>query len=121
MRCKYKKIDDERKFKLNVGSFEFGSTDELLASKQTTVLYACLFVVWVVLTALAVSRGSRFITTLVLPFALMTGIFVSLAIDYIKNRLSNDKLIVGAFFLTGILMRFILVICFILVTWQVMY
>jgi len=98
-----KKIDDERKFKLNVGTFEFGSTDELLASKQTTVLYACLFVVWVVLTALAVSRGSRFITTLVLPFALMTGIFVSLAIDYIKNRLSNDKLIVGAFFLTGFL------------------
>jgi dolichyl-diphosphooligosaccharide--protein glycosyltransferase len=33
----------------------------------------------------------------------MTGIFVSLAIDYIKNRLSNDKLIVGAFFLTGFL------------------
>ncbi|WP_407376386.1 STT3 domain-containing protein, partial [Methanobrevibacter sp.] len=98
-----KKIDDERKFKLNIGNFSFGSTDELLASKQITVLYACLFVVWVIITALAVSRGSRFITTIVLPFGLMTGIFVGFAIDYIKNKLKNDNVILGIVFVTAFL------------------
>ena len=98
-----KKIDDENKFKLNLGNFNFGSTDELLASKQITILYATLFVVWVVLTALAVSRGSRFITTIVLPFGLMAGIFVGFATDYIKNKLSDDRILVALFFITGFL------------------
>jgi len=98
-----KKIDDDRKFKLNIGDFNFGSTDELLASKRTTILYTTLFVVWVVVTALAVSRGSRFITTIVLPFGLMAGVFLGFAGDYIKNKLNNDKLIVAAFFITGFL------------------
>ena len=86
-----KKLDDDRKLKLNLGNFSFGSTDELLASKRLTVLYATLFVVWVVITALAVTRGSRFITTIVLPFGLMAGIFVGFATDYIKNKMNNDK------------------------------
>ncbi len=88
-----KKIDDERKLKLNLGNFDFGSSDELLSSKRTTVLYTCLFVVWVVITALAVSRGSRFTTTFVLPFGFMAGMFVGFAIDYIKNKFDNDKLL----------------------------
>ncbi|WP_458403382.1 STT3 domain-containing protein [Methanobrevibacter sp.] len=98
-----KKIDDERKLSINIGDFSFGSTDELLASKQLTILYACLFVVWVVVTALAVSRGSRFITTIVLPFGLMAGIFVGVATDYIKNKLNNDNLITGIVFVTAFL------------------
>ncbi|WP_298503055.1 STT3 domain-containing protein, partial [uncultured Methanobrevibacter sp.] len=98
-----KKIDDEHKFKLNLGSFSFGSTDEILSSKRLTVLYATLFVVWVVLTALAVSRGSRFITTIVLPFGLMAGIFTGFAIDYIKNKLNNDKWIVVVLFVAAFL------------------
>ena len=98
-----KKIDDERRFNLNVGSFNFGSVEELLTSKRTTILYATLFVVWVVITALAVSRGSRFITTIVLPFALLTGIFVGFATDYIKNKLTDDRILVVLFFFTGFL------------------
>ena len=98
-----KKIDDDLKSKINFGNFEFGSTDELLSSKHLTILYATLFVVWVVITALAVSRGSRFITTIVLPFGLMAGIFVGFATDYIKNKLDNDKWMVAIAVLCGFL------------------
>ncbi|MBQ2832818.1 STT3 domain-containing protein [Methanobrevibacter sp.] len=98
-----KKIDDKLKFKINVGDIGFGSTDELLSSKRLTVLYTCLFVVWVVITILAVTRGSRFITTIVLPFGLLAGIFTGFAIDYIKNKLSNDKWIAALFFIFGFL------------------
>ena len=98
-----KKIDNDLKLKLNLGNFDFGSTDELLTSKRLTALYATLFVVWVVLTALAVSRGSRFITTIVLPFGLMAGIFVGLATDYIKNKLNDDRWLIAIAVLCGFL------------------
>lgn len=98
-----KKLDDERKLKLNIGSFDFGATDAIFSSKRTTVLYACLFVVWVVITALAVSRGSRFITTIVLPFGLLAGIFVGFAIDYVKNKLDDDRWMVVIIALCAIL------------------
>ena len=98
-----KKLDDDRKLKLNVGNFSFGSTDELISSKRLTVLYATLFVVWVLITALAVTRGSRFITTIVLPFGLMAGIFVGFATDYIKEKMNNDKWLTVAVFLAAFL------------------
>ena len=90
------KLDNSRKFKFSMADLKFGGENEILASKRLTVLYATLFVVWVVVTALAVSRGSRFITTIVLPFALLAGIFVGYACDYIKNKLDNDKWIIVA-------------------------
>ena len=93
------KLDNSRKFKLSLADLKFGGDNPILANKRLTVLYATLFVVWVVVTALAVSRGSRFITTIVLPFALLAGIFVGFAWDYIRNRLDNDKwLIAGIIF-----------------------
>ena len=90
-----KKIDDSKKFKLSLGQLtSFGSTqDEISQTKRITILYACLFLVWTVITILAVTRGSRFITTIVLPFGLMTGIFVGYVTDYFKNKLKNDKLL----------------------------
>ena len=98
-----KKIDNDFKFNINLGNFEFGSSDELLASKRLTVLYTTLFVVWVIITALAVSRGSRFITTIVLPFGLLAGIFVGFATDYIKNKLNDDRWIIAIAVLCGFL------------------
>ena len=98
-----KKIDNSFKSNLSIGNFEFGSTDELLSSKHLTILYATLFVVWVVITALAVSRGSRFITTIVLPFGLMTGMFVGFATDYIKNKLNDDRIMIAIAVLCGFL------------------
>ncbi|WP_458405499.1 STT3 domain-containing protein [Methanobrevibacter sp.] len=91
-----KKLDDDRKFKLSLADLKFGGDNPILAEKKTTVLYATLFVVWVVVTILAATRGSRFITTLVLPFGLLAGIFVGFACDYIKNRMDNDKLLATA-------------------------
>ncbi|MBQ2636050.1 MAG: peptide transporter [Methanobrevibacter sp.] len=98
-----KKIDDGFKFKFNLGSLDAVSSGELLSDKRLTVLYGTLFVIWVVVTALAVSRGSRFITTIVLPFGLMAGIFVGFATDYVKNKLDNDKWIVAIVFLCAFL------------------
>ena len=88
-----KKIDDERKFKLSLGDLaSLGKTqEEILENKRLTVLYTCLFVVWTLITILAVTRGSRFITTIVLPFGLMAGIFIGLASNYIKTKLNNDN------------------------------
>ena len=86
-----KKLDNSYRANFKIGNFNFGSSDEIFSDKRLVILYASLFVVWVVGTALAVTRGSRFITTLVLPFGLLAGIFVGFAIDYIKNKLTDDR------------------------------
>ena len=98
-----KKLDDDRKFKISLSDLKFGGNNDILSDKRLTVMYATLFIVWIVIAALAVSRGSRFITTIVLPFALLTGIFVSYAGDYIKNRLNDDRILVVILFLCGFL------------------
>ena len=98
-----KKIDDENKFKFSLTDINFGSGMSILDDKRLTILYASLFVVWVIGTAAAATRGSRFITTLVLPFALLTGMFVEFAGDYIKNRLKDDRWLAVIVFLTGFL------------------
>ena len=97
------KLDNSRKFKLSLADLKFGGDNDILSNKRLTVLYATLFVVWVVVTALAVTRGSRFITTIVLPFALLAGVFVGYACDYIKNRMDNDKWITVAVLLCAFL------------------
>ena len=100
-----KKIDDDRKFKLSLGELSsFGDTaDEISKTKRLTLLYAVLFVVWTVVAIVAVTRGSRFITTIVLPFGLMAGIFVGYATEYIKNKVSNDKLLAAIIILASLL------------------
>ena len=86
-----KKLDDDLRFKVSFADLKVLGNNPILADKRLTVLYATLFVVWTIVTILAVSRGSRFITTLVLPFGFLTGIFVGFACEYIKNKLDNDK------------------------------
>ena len=86
-----KKLDDERKFKVMATDLKFGSNYDIFGDKRLTILYATLFVVWVLVTALAVSRGSRFITTIVLPFGFLTGIFVTYVYEYLKERPISDK------------------------------
>ena len=98
-----KKIDNDLKSNLSISNFNFDSEEGIFSSKRLTVLYATLFVVWVVIAALAVSRGSRFITTIVLPFGIMAGIFVGFACDYIRDKLDNDKWIVVIFFVLAFL------------------
>lgn len=97
-----KKIDDDRKFKISLGSVsKFAKDNEVTEVKRLNLMFATLFIVWVVITALAVSRGSRFITTIVLPFGLMAGIFVGYASDYVKTKLDNDKMLMAVILVTG--------------------
>ena len=100
-----KKIDDGNKFKLSLGELtSFGETkDEINHTKRLTILYATLFVIWTLITILAVTRGSRFITTIVLPFGLLTGIFIGYVTDYIKSKLNNDNWLAFVIILAGAL------------------
>ena len=99
-----KKIDENRKFKISLGSVsKFSIDNDVNEAKRLNLMYALLFIVWVVITALAASRGSRFITTIVLPFGLLAGIFVGYASDYVKTKLDNDKLLMAVIVLAGFL------------------
>lgn len=75
----------------DIGSF--GSTDEINKSKRHTVLYLSLFFVWIVSSAIAVTQGTRFIQVLVVPMGICAGIFVGYAVDYVKNNVDNDKVL----------------------------
>ena len=88
-----KKLDNSRKFKINFNKFNMESMPDILSDNKLTILYGCLFIIWVLVTVLAVTRGSRFITTIVLPFALLTGIFVGVASEYIRTKITNDKIL----------------------------
>ncbi|MCL2115732.1 MAG: dolichyl-diphosphooligosaccharide--protein glycosyltransferase subunit STT3 [Methanobrevibacter sp.] len=78
------------------------TVDQINKSKRETLLYLTLFVVWIGLSALAISQGSRFILQLVIPSSLAAGIFVGYAVMYIKNKVDNDVTlivisVIGAF------------------------
>lgn len=90
-----KRLDNSRKLKIDLSKFNLEHVSDILSDKKLTILYGTLFVVWIVLTALAVTRGSRFITTIVLPFALLTGIFVGIAIEYIKTKINDDRILLA--------------------------
>ncbi|MGN0177162.1 MAG: STT3 domain-containing protein [Methanobrevibacter sp.] len=90
-----KKLDNSRKFKINFNKFNMESMPDILSDNKLTILYGCLFIIWVLVTVLAVTRGSRFITTIVLPFALLTGIFVGVASEYIRTKITNDKILLA--------------------------
>ena len=97
------RLDNSRKFKVSLSDLKVGREDTILGDKRLTVLYTTLFVVWVLVTALAVSRGSRFITTIVLPFGFLAGVFVTYATEYIKNKMDNDKLLLVCVFVCAFL------------------
>lgn len=98
-----KKIDDKFQFKISLPEFNnFNSKSEIESTRRITLMYTTLFVVWTLTCIVAVSRGSRFITTLVLPFGIMAGIFVGYAVDYIKKTNISDKwlmavIVIGSF------------------------
>lgn len=98
------KLDDKHKFKLNLKNLdEFSSYDEISRSKHVTLLYTTLFIVWTLISIAAVTQGSRFITTLVLPFGLMAGIFVGHVVDYLKTKKISDKWLFALIVIAGIL------------------
>lgn len=98
------KIDDKTKFKLSLRELEdFSSHDEISKSRHITLMYTTLFIVWTVVSIAAVTQGSRFITTLVLPFGLMAGIFVGYCVDYLKTKKISDKWLMALIVVAGLL------------------
>lgn len=99
-----KRIDDKNKFKISLSELqEFSSTDEIESSKRVTLMYTTLFVVWTIVSILAVTKGSRFITTLVLPFGIMAGMFVGYSVNYIKDKNISNKWLMAIIVITALL------------------
>lgn len=98
-----KRADDKR-FSFSLSDIiEFGSQDEVVKSRKETVLYLTLFIVWTFSAAVAVTQGARFITLLILPFGILTGIFVGYAADYIKVKRLDDKKIIVTIIIAAII------------------
>jgi dolichyl-diphosphooligosaccharide--protein glycosyltransferase len=86
------KRTEQKRFEFSLKEIdEFGSKDEIIQSRKETLLYLTLFLVWTISACAAVTQGSRFITLLILPFGLLSGIFVGYAVDYIKSKRIDDK------------------------------
>lgn len=105
------KIDAKYKFKFSLGDLgNFTSSEDLYTTKRITLMYGLLFIIWTIVACLAVSRGSRFITTLALPFGLMAGIAVGYLVDYIKANEIKDKFLMAIIVLGGFFAAFPLVV-----------
>lgn len=98
------KIDKKYKFNLSLdGLAKFTSSDDINKQKRILLMYGLLFVVWTIVSCLAVSRGSRFITTLALPFGIMAGIAVGYFVDYVKSKEISDKYLMAILVIGGFL------------------
>ncbi len=65
--------------------------EDVNKSKRETLLYLTLFGVWIAISAVAVTQGSRFIQVLMIPLGLCVGLFVGYAVVYIKNKVDNKN------------------------------
>lgn len=102
-----KKISDQNKLNISLKDIKsFRSLDEIYNERRINLMYAVLFVVWIIVAIAATCMGSRFITTLVLPFALLAGMFVGSAVDYVKNKSISDNKLIAIAFLAGFLAGF---------------
>ncbi len=90
-----KRLDNKRKLSIDLNKVNLEFISDVLSDKRLIILYGTLFVVWIVVTAVAVTRGSRFITALVLPFALLTGIFIGIVMEYIRNKITDDRILLA--------------------------
>jgi dolichyl-diphosphooligosaccharide--protein glycosyltransferase len=84
-----------QKFNKNKSSFDlfndkFSSLNEVNKTKHDTFLYLIIFGVWIFISAIATTQGSRFIQILIMPIGLCAGVFVGYAADYIKNNVNTN-------------------------------
>ena len=98
---------EQEKFRISLKDIgSFGSADEINKSKRLNVLYLCLFLVWIISSAIAVTQGTRFIQVLVVPMGLCAGIFVGYAVDYVKANIKDDKILLLIAVISSILIAF---------------
>lgn len=67
------------------------SMDDVNKTKRETLLYLTLFGVWILLSAIAVTQGSRFIMVLMIPLGLSVGLFAGYAVTYAKNNINSKN------------------------------
>ena len=98
---------EQEKFRISLGDIgSFGSSDEINKSKRFNVLYLCLFLVWILASAAAVTQGTRFIQVLVVPMGICAGIFVGYAVDYVKSNIDNDNVLLLIALVSAFLIAF---------------
>ena len=98
---------EQEKFRISLKDIgSFGSNDEINKSKRLNVLYLCLFLVWILASAAAVTQGTRFIQVLVVPMGICAGIFVGYAVDYIKSNVDDDKVLLLIALVSAFLIAF---------------
>ncbi len=98
---------EQERFRISLKDIgSFGSSDEINKSKRLNVLYLCLFLVWILASAAAVTQGTRFIQVLVVPMGICAGIFVGYAVDYVKSNVDDDKVLLLIALLSSFLIAF---------------
>jgi asparagine N-glycosylation enzyme membrane subunit Stt3 len=86
------KKDENNRFNLALKDLtSLGSVDDINKNKRLTLLYFTVFMVWVVSCIIAVTQGTRFIMTLMIPLGLCVGIFVGYAVDYVKAKVEDER------------------------------
>ena len=88
----------------NIGTF--GSNDEINKSRRTTLLYFSLFFVWIISCLIAVSQGTRFIQTLVIPIGILGGVFAGYLGDYVKSNINDKRILLLIAILASALIAF---------------
>ncbi len=71
---------------------------DVLSQKTNYLFYVILFSIWILITAYAMTKGTRFIEDFAIPITLGAGIFVGLLYGYVKDHVSNisyQKVIMG--------------------------
>ena len=77
--------------------------EELFNFKRENLLYAVLFIVWILMTGYAVTKGFRFISTFAVPISLCAGIFLGFAVIYIKENIKTASTLALLAFIAGAL------------------
>lgn len=79
--------------------------EDVSKNKRETLLYLTLFGVWIILTTVAITQGSRFIREFMIPFGVCVGLFVGYAVTYVKTKM-DDKNMLMAIAIGGSLLTF---------------
>ncbi len=88
------KKDESSRFNLAIKELtSVSSLEDKEEDRKLTLLYYATFFVWIGISAVAVTQGTRFIQVLLVPFGIVDGIFVGLAVDYIKAKVDNERVL----------------------------
>jgi dolichyl-diphosphooligosaccharide--protein glycosyltransferase len=79
------------------------SKEELFVAKRQNLIYVVLFIVWILMTGYAVTKGFRFVSTFSLPISLCAGIFLGFVVEYIRENLKTNSTLALLAFIGGAL------------------